>query len=257
MQKIKYLVLTVLILLVSQCENKIVDPGADIREPAIYGRVTKANGIAVALVDVHMVMFNEEELRRLQKTIDKSENSNDLAVNFLYQNYPNPTHAVTGIVFGLEKECDMALNIFDFKGNLTRHLASGLKSSGAYKVRWDLKNDNGEFVALGPYRCLLTIGGEQHEIIICVNNYDLEAVNEYHKPLTQTDKNGDFMIRYDQIPVGRNIVVTTEDGPTPVGSIRVDHIYLVLFKDKFKSVFRKVEMDTSKATSMKFELTAG
>ena len=81
----------------------------------------------------------------------------------LLPNYPNPFNPETWIPYQLAKPADVALKIYDMRGQAVRTLEVGHQSAGAYRSReraayWDGRNEQGETVANGVYFCTLTAG---------------------------------------------------------------------------------------------------
>ena len=81
------------------------------------------------------------------------------------QNYPNPHAAETLIPFRLSNPSELALTIYNLRGQKVRHIDLGLKETGSYvdfqrAVRWDGRNELGELVASGVY--FYTLTSENH-----------------------------------------------------------------------------------------------
>ena len=74
----------------------------------------------------------------------------------LLQNYPNPFNPSTKIQFELPNSAEVQLSIFDVLGNLVKIVASGRYPAGIHTIRWDGKNENGQFVSSGIYIYQLT-----------------------------------------------------------------------------------------------------
>ncbi len=70
----------------------------------------------------------------------------------LYQNYPNPFNPTTTIWYGVSKEADVSLVIYNSLGQQVRNLLQQRrKTIGFYKVDWDGRNDFGNTVSNGLY----------------------------------------------------------------------------------------------------------
>ena len=74
----------------------------------------------------------------------------------LLQNFPNPFNPETWIPYQLQEDGEVAIRIFDMKGELVREFDLGLKSAGLHTsrdtaVHWDGTNNAGETVASGVY----------------------------------------------------------------------------------------------------------
>lgn len=82
----------------------------------------------------------------------------DAPVLTLGQNFPNPFNPSTTIAFGIEKQADVKLTIFDVSGSLVRTLVRGVKEEGIYHITWNGQNDSGNHVASGIYFYRLVAG---------------------------------------------------------------------------------------------------
>ena len=81
----------------------------------------------------------------------------------LFSNYPNPFNPETWIPYRLGRPAEVALTIYDMRGQAVRTLEVGHKPAGAYRSRsraafWDGRNEMGETVANGVYFCTLRAG---------------------------------------------------------------------------------------------------
>ncbi len=78
----------------------------------------------------------------------------------LYQNVPNPFNPQTVIRYDVPVGGGkVTLQVFDVSGKLVRTLLDGMEPSGQRTVRWDGRNENGEFVASGIYFYRMTAPG--------------------------------------------------------------------------------------------------
>jgi len=73
----------------------------------------------------------------------------------LHQNYPNPFNATTVIEFELPAQMEVALNLYNIRGQLVRTLFDGAVTAGHHRVML-----NGEQLASGLYFYRLEAGGE-------------------------------------------------------------------------------------------------
>jgi hypothetical protein len=72
------------------------------------------------------------------------------------QSFPNPLNPETWIPYTLSEDANVAIDIYDARGQLVRTLNLGVKSAGRYLTQataahWDGRNSTGERVASGPY----------------------------------------------------------------------------------------------------------
>jgi len=76
----------------------------------------------------------------------------------LSQNYPNPFNPSTTIDYTVEKEGFADLLIYNILGQKVRTLVGEMKEAGAYSVRWDGRNEEGEKLPNGVYFYVLKTG---------------------------------------------------------------------------------------------------
>jgi len=73
----------------------------------------------------------------------------------LSQNYPNPFNASTTIEYGLPKNTDLNISIYDIRGRFVREIYSGNQLAGYHLTQWNAHNDQGQNVASGLYFIVL------------------------------------------------------------------------------------------------------
>jgi predicted outer membrane repeat protein len=79
-----------------------------------------------------------------------------IPTNFsLSQNYPNPFNASTTIEYGLPKDSDLSISIYDIRGRFVRDVYSGDKRAGYHTAHWNGSSDDGQNVASGLYFIVL------------------------------------------------------------------------------------------------------
>ncbi len=66
-------------------------------------------------------------------------------------NYPNPFNPMTKVSFGIEREGQAVINIYNVQGHLVRHLVNGSLAAGTHQVTWDGRDDSGMQVGSGVY----------------------------------------------------------------------------------------------------------
>ncbi len=81
---------------------------------------------------------------------------------FLGQNYPNPFNPKTVIEFGLDKDGDYSLQIFNVKGQWIKTLETGFGLRGVYLTNWDAMDHSGNIVPSGIYLYRLMTEGAAH-----------------------------------------------------------------------------------------------
>jgi len=82
----------------------------------------------------------------------------------LGQNYPNPFNPSTTIDFtvpgGNSEKQLVTLKVFNLRGQMVRSLVDEGRISGAYRIQWDGRADNGVKAASGIYVYQLTVGDQ-------------------------------------------------------------------------------------------------
>ena len=77
----------------------------------------------------------------------------------LNQNYPNPFNPTTTIEFGIPKEANVKLIIYDLLGEVVNELVNDYKQAGVYKVNWNSNDNNGRILSSGVYFYELKVSG--------------------------------------------------------------------------------------------------
>jgi hypothetical protein len=80
----------------------------------------------------------------------------------LRQNYPNPFNPSTTIHYGLPRQADVQIVVYDILGKQVRTLVSGQMSPGYHTVKWDGRDQNGNTVGGGIY--IYQLKGESVDI---------------------------------------------------------------------------------------------
>ena len=76
----------------------------------------------------------------------------------LRQNYPNPFNPTTAITYQLAETSQVALSIYNVRGQKIRTLVSGKQGAGVYTVEWDSRDSQGVAVASGVYLYQINAG---------------------------------------------------------------------------------------------------
>jgi hypothetical protein len=85
--------------------------------------------------------------------IEENFSDNIIADYYLEQNYPNPFNPTTTIAFGLPRESEVTLKIFNILGKEVTTLVSDFLSAGSYSYEW-----NASRLASGVYLYILHAG---------------------------------------------------------------------------------------------------
>jgi len=73
----------------------------------------------------------------------------------LSQNYPNPFNASTTLEYGLPKNSELSISIYDIRGRFVKDIYTGEKQAGYHVTQWNGSNDVGQNVASGLYFIVL------------------------------------------------------------------------------------------------------
>jgi hypothetical protein len=76
----------------------------------------------------------------------------------LRQNAPNPFTGVTMLRFGLPKDSQVRLDVFDVRGRLVKTLVNQRLPASRYNIGWDGRNSSGDRVASGVYYYTIEAG---------------------------------------------------------------------------------------------------
>jgi hypothetical protein len=69
----------------------------------------------------------------------------------LHQNYPNPFNPTTTIAFQLSHPAEVALEVFNIRGQKVVTLIDGFQAAGHHSVEWNATTSHGNKVASGVY----------------------------------------------------------------------------------------------------------
>jgi endoglucanase len=69
------------------------------------------------------------------------------------QNLPNPFRTSTRIVFPLDGEEHVRVEIYDVRGRRLRTLVDGVRPAGSNVVAWDARDRSGNRLTAGVYWC--------------------------------------------------------------------------------------------------------
>ncbi len=79
-------------------------------------------------------------------------------VTGLHSIYPNPFNPTTNISYGLDKDANVTIQVFNLRGELINTVLSGFKTKGTYNLHWDCIDVNGAGCPSGMYFFKMTTG---------------------------------------------------------------------------------------------------
>jgi Zinc carboxypeptidase/FlgD Ig-like domain/Carboxypeptidase regulatory-like domain len=103
----------------------------------------------------------------------ESEMSDDAIINHTYSNellkptftelvgiYPNPFNPKTTVSFNLNQDADVAINVFNIKGQKVRTLVNEKMEAGYHQIDWQGNDDEGKPVSSGVYFVIVDANNE-------------------------------------------------------------------------------------------------
>jgi hypothetical protein len=98
----------------------------------------------------------------LVKSLDEGKPEDEVPILKPYlTSGPNPFNPRTEIKFGLPREAEVKLDIFDLRGLRVVRLVDGVMQAGPHSVVWPGKDGSGRNVASGAYLVQLRIDGQK------------------------------------------------------------------------------------------------
>jgi hypothetical protein len=120
-------------------------------EPTNLIKIDTTNG-AGTIVGSTGITYLTSLAYSFQLTDIKEEINNVIPSAFyLSQNYPNPFNPTTTIEFGLPKDANIQLTVYDMLGQVVKELFNGFKVAGIYKFSWNADNQFGNKLPSGIY----------------------------------------------------------------------------------------------------------
>jgi hypothetical protein len=172
----------------------------------------------------------------------------------LFQNYPNPFNPTTSICYSLAKQSQVNLKIYDRKGILIRNLINQVQVTGKHMVQWDVKDEDGQSCTDGLYRYVFQADTFQAQKVMCIRQR-IPEVLEGCVPLTTTDEDGSFMVDDAYLPVGEEVIHTSEVGDS-LGVLTISESFsVVLTKEGYVSVVDTVQFVPGQLISKSYVMT--
>jgi protein involved in polysaccharide export with SLBB domain len=105
------------------------------------------------------VYFDDLTVEKVGETSNVPQVNNGLPVTYeLGNNYPNPFNPSTMIDYGVPRDGNISLEVYNILGQRVRTLFSGYRAAGRYSIAWDGRNENGETVNSGVYFFRMSTG---------------------------------------------------------------------------------------------------
>jgi hypothetical protein len=194
--------------------------------------------------------------------VDQSENKNVLdsliitvftgvipSEYSLCQNYPNPFNTSTTISFTIPKKGHILLeikNCWNYK--TVKTLYDTVSNVGFYKISWDGKDDNGQYVTNNIYSYQLTGDDFSDQKELFLDMIEPEYIRSCNcTPLSQSDSQGKLELEYFVLPFGKTICWTDECS-NEIGVLDFPNsLSLVFIKQGYKTLTKSVLIDTTQA----------
>ncbi|KAA3598076.1 MAG: T9SS C-terminal target domain-containing protein [Calditrichaeota bacterium] len=117
------------------------------------------------LSEMNDSIFSTEGLNE-QKVVTKriggltKENLKAVPSHFeLKQNFPNPFNPTTNIPYELKENGNVALKVYNTKGQLVKTLVDKAQNAGSHSIKWNGTDENGSQVSSGVYLYELNVDG--------------------------------------------------------------------------------------------------
>ena len=162
--------------------------------------------------------------------------------------YPNPTTADAQIVFEIEEQGFIRMELHALGVGSVMTLLSGTQAAGAHQVSMFADNT----LPLGWYNLLLMTTVYTISTGLCLLNHP-EQVSDY-PPLLTTDVDGRFFIPIEQLPLGLSCSNTDANG-SPLGTVN-SSVALVLHLDGYDDVACNFQLNDLSVEMPVFVMTA-
>ena len=97
-----------------------------------------------------------------------SVNKDSIIDKNLLTNYPNPFNPTTTISFSIQNESNVAISIYNIKGQKVKQLVRDQLSTGQHSAFWNGDDESGKSVSSGVYMYKLNIDGTTEAVRKCV-----------------------------------------------------------------------------------------
>ncbi len=101
--------------------------------------------------DAFIFMMDNFRIDSTDDGVDNENVENIPQINSLAQNYPNPFNPETSIAFTTKESGNVAIEIYNVRGQKVKTLLNDYRKAGSHSVVWNGKDDNNKAVASGVY----------------------------------------------------------------------------------------------------------
>lgn len=90
------------------------------------------------------------------------------AITSIAKNFPNPFNPRTTIVYGMEKDGELSIDIYNLRGQKVRSLMQAKRKAGWHTISWDGDNDLGKALGSGVYYVRMQANGKSllHKVVM-------------------------------------------------------------------------------------------
>ena len=199
-------------------------------DPVIYGKVVDEEGNPVPGVNVHYVPL-------LTDTSFEKISNNPLATVTINFSLPNETYVTIVFLEHITRD------------TLFYPVENQLLNAGNYAIHIDISS-----MTNGIYDYVIKFDSTIIERELLLNRDPQELVAAH--PLTTTDGNGDFELRYDRLGIGETFGITSEVSPEIIFYVTIsDSMQIFLTKQNYNNCLEPIKIDTNFAFRKTFTLT--
>ena len=174
----------------------------------------------------------------------------------LQQNYPNPTDGTTTFIYTVRKLSSVDFSIYDFNDSLITPLIS-IDSlwPGSYQFVLNLSRilpSNGYKLVMDANEMDGTNFKIEKNFIWTNQVIDDSLTRSLHNKYIT---NGQYEIKYSDMPLGQQYVWTNENDPSPIGMLVVTNkIKLVFYKAGYKIAEKEITVNPDQGQSLEIQL---
>jgi len=130
----------------------------DVQVPTGVGAAALETRLHIYGTFTGTVYFDDLNIEKVSGTLVKGSKNGLPSVYELSNNYPNPFNPTTRIQFGLPRDGNVSIVIYNILGQQIRTLVAGFRPAGQYQVEWDGKGEHGQTLESGVYFYRLQTG---------------------------------------------------------------------------------------------------